>query len=301
LQGAEGVSYTCDLTYAVPGAAGPVEQTSNAQVTAERPSKFSIQTSADSKPLTTVEASGSKVIVYNAVTGKYAQEDSGADLQGTNTALGDAAQTILAQGDTVATQSLENALRFPFSFFLGRFYSDAAPKGATAKFTSSTATYNGKAVMDVAETLSAPEKGSLKLLFVIDPATNLLVSRSAEEVPPMKGAPSITLYKESFTNFKLLTAPADTSTYGFTAPSTATLVPIAPPPAPPTAPGGPAAPAAPAASNGNAPAAVPAAPAVPATPAAPAPVTPVPAPAAPAPAAPAPAAPAANVPPAPPI
>jgi len=286
LGNAKGLSYASELSFATRGPVGAVTSSTTTKVTVERPAKFSVQTSSNSKPLTILDSTGSNVVIYDASAGKYAQESASSDIKSTGNALDDAARTLFGQRNE-AGDSLQAALRFPISFLSGQVFLESAPAGVSIHFSSTPSTLNGKLVHSVVETINVPQRGSAKLTFVVDPTTNLPVSESEQEIPLDKTIPTVTVFKETFSNFRILSGPADTSAYAFLPPATATQVAIAPPPSDTPAP--PDSPAAPGATTPTTPA-----------PGA-APPTPTSPTAAPTPTAPAPTAPGAATPPAPPI
>jgi len=231
LTAATGLSYTSDIDYAVPGPTGAISKHTSTQVTVEKSGKISIHVKTDGVLQAVVNADGSNVTVYDADAAKYSTAASQPGLSGTGAALGQVLPLVFTSPPTDSGTALSVALRFAFGFLGNRAVVLTPPPDGTAVYTLSKVVVGGKTLASAAMEFKSVQYHSGVITYVVDPVDNSRLYVFSQAIVEPTGPP-IVRYKETFSTFKVLSSPADSSVYGFTPPVTATFIASAPPAAP---------------------------------------------------------------------
>ncbi len=232
LQNAVGVSYKSTISYANFSGPTPGAKQATTDVIVQRPALISIKVSTAGNLAAVLASDGKNFVLYDVPSAKYVQSAGAADFNGTMKSL-QAAGQLLYTAPTESGTSLRTSLAFPLSFLSGQILVPQPPAGGSLHYSENTVVDDGKTVKALVEDLQAPGHGAFKLVFLVDRTTGLLTGQKVESLPA--SAPPVTVFQETFSDFKIFKTALSPSTFSFTPPASATLVtpPTAPSPASP--------------------------------------------------------------------
>jgi hypothetical protein len=224
----EGISYSAQITRKItPPTGTPVDKHSSVNVLVERSNKLFVKSPPTGSAQAVALTDGSRALVYDRASAKYAQLKTGPGFSVTISALSSVFSTIFPQMSDNGL-SIRIGLDFPFEFLANSPIISTPPPDGTAVYVLTKTVLDGKPVEKISLNFQSKMYHNGSINYYVD-AANPDKLMKIERIIDVSGAAPDVMEVTVFTDFKLLKTPAAASEYAFTPPSTATIVAVAPP------------------------------------------------------------------------
>ncbi len=216
-----GIVYSAHITLSGISASGATSL--DVLATVEKPNKASFQVSPVGNACEQIYLDGSHVIVFDPGRLAYDVAPAATTLQGSMSSLYLASQAVYKKQPD-AVNALTWLLTFPISYEQGQFAPGAASSDSTVDLTSRAAVSSGRPATVVSENYHMTKfKMILSISYTIDRLTSLPVELDEDSI--MADGTVLTSIHQRFSDVKLLSTPQPPSTYTFSPPFGAAMLP----------------------------------------------------------------------------